>query len=443
MISRKLKIFAFFCFIFIAISVALNTGNFRAFAYFKINPTVLTDTEYVKNNIGEKVTECIEKVDGYEVVSKLVTEECSANSLDSQNITKIEGNYVGAEYTSAQSMVVIETTNNSVLYAKNPDEPLPIASTTKIVCALTVIENCADLNKVITVPKSATLVEGSSIYLRENERLTIFDLLYGLMLQSGNDAAHTLALEAGEGDLNKFAYMMNETAHKCGATKSNFVTPHGLNDKNHYATALDLAKITSYALKNPMFKKIVSTKCHKISATEYNSSRTLVNKNKLLSSIEGCVGVKTGYTKNAGRCLVSACEKGDTQVVCVVLNCAPMFEDSALLLNKALSEYKHFEILPNYKFVDDVVVENGKSSSVRLYNKDGFSVVIKEKDLARYSVEYDYKKVVSAPIEKDEVLGFVKIYYDNALIFETKLCSIVAVESVDSREELKKILDNW
>jgi len=350
---------------------------------------------------------------------------------------------VGSENTSAQSMVVIETTNNTILYSKNEEEQLPIASTTKIVCALTVIENCEDLNKIITVPKSATLVEGSSIYLRENEQLSILDLLFGLMLQSGNDAAETLALEIGGGSLQQFAYLMNETAQKCGATNSNFVTPHGLNDVNHYSTALDLAKITSFALKNPVFKEIVSTKSHKILATQYNTSRTLINKNKLLSSLEGCVGVKTGYTKNAGRCLVSACEKGDTQVVCVVLNCGPMFEESAVLLKKALDEYQYYEILPSYKFVDDVSVENGKTSSVRLYNKNGYSVVVKEKDISRYTVEYDYQKVLSAPIKKDEVLGSVKIYYDNALIIEEKLCSIEGVESVDSKEELKKILENW
>ena len=350
---------------------------------------------------------------------------------------------VGGEYTSAQSMVVIETTNDTILYSKNENEQLPIASTTKIVCALTVLENCEDLQKIITVPKSATLVEGSSIYLRENEQLSILDLLYGLMLQSGNDSAETLALEVGEGSLQRFAYLMNETAQKCGATNSNFVTPHGLNDKNHYSSAHDLAKITSYALKNPVFKQIVSTKCHKIPATEHNTSRTLINKNKLLTSLEGCIGVKTGYTKNAGRCLVSACEKDDTQVVCVVLNCGPMFEESSVLLKKALSEYKYYEILPRYKFVDDVMVENGKSSSIRLYNKNGYAVVVKEKEIERYSVVYDYQNLVTAPIKKDEELGSVKIYYDNTLIFEEKLCSIEGVESVDTKEELKKILENW
>ncbi len=348
-----------------------------------------------------------------------------------------------SQLSSAKSMVVLETTGNNVLYSKNENEKLPMASTTKIVTAITVIENCNDLDKLVKVPKSATLVEGSSIYLREDEELTIRQLLYGLMLQSGNDAAHTLALEIGEGSLEKFAELMNETAKKCGATNSNFVTPHGLDDKNHYTTALDLAKITSYGLKNNVFKEIVSTKKFDIKATEKNNARTLLNKNKLLSSLEGCIGVKTGYTKKSGRCLVSACERDGMQVVCVVLNCGPMFEESSDLINLAFKEYKLYEILPSYKFVSDVVVEDGKSSFLRLYNKNGFSVVAKEKDIDKYTVVYDYKKQVKAPIEKDEILGEVKIYFDNTLIFSENLCSIEKVDSLEPVDKLKDILDKW
>lgn len=346
-------------------------------------------------------------------------------------------------YSSGKSMVVMETTNNTVLYSKNKDEKLPMASTTKIVTALTVIENCKDLDKLVVVPKKATLVEGSSIYLRADEKLTIRQLLYGLMLQSGNDAALTLALEVGEGSVEKFAQMMNETAKKCGAENSSFVTPHGLDDKEHYTTAYDLAKITSCALKNATFKEIVSTKMYKIPATENNTARTLINKNKLLSSLEGCIGVKTGYTKKSGRCLVSACERAGMQVVCVVLNCRPMFEESTQLLNKAFSEYKLYEILPSYKFVSDVTVEDGKSSSLRLYNKNGYSVVAKEEDLKNYSVIYNYSKKVKAPVAKDACLGTVEIYHNKTLIFSENLCSIEKVEELHSSDKLKNILDKW
>lgn len=345
--------------------------------------------------------------------------------------------------TSAKSMIVLETTNNTILYNKNENEKLPMASTTKIITALTVIENCDDLDKLITIPKKATLVEGSSIYLREGEKLSIRHLLYGLMLQSGNDSALALALEFGDGSVEKFAHMMNETAKKCGAENSNFVTPHGLDYKNHFTTAYDLAKITSYALKNDVFKEIVSSKIYKIDGNEDCTSRTLINKNKLLSSLEGCIGVKTGYTSKAGRCLVSACERDGMQVVCVVLNCRPMFEESIDLINKAFSEYKKYEILSPYKFVSDVVVDEGESSTLRLYNKKGFSVVCKEKDLDKYTIIYNYDKKVKAPVQKDKVLGKVEIYLNNMLIFTEDLCSIESVKSITTDDKIKNILDKW
>lgn len=346
-------------------------------------------------------------------------------------------------YSSAKSMIVLETINDSVLYSKNEHEKLPMASTTKIVTALTVLENCDDLEKIITIPKKATLVEGSSIYLREGEQLTVKQLLYGLMLQSGNDSALALALEFGDGSIEQFAEMMNETAKKCGAENSNFVTPHGLDHKNHYTTAYDLAKITSYALKNREFKQIVSSKVYKIDKTENCTQRTLVNKNKLLSSLEGCIGVKTGYTSKAGRCLVSACERDNMQVVCVVLNCRPMFEESADLLNKALNEYKYYEILSPYKFVTDVAVEEGQSSTLRLYNKRGYGVICKEEDIDRYSIIYNYDKQVKAPIQKDKVLGKVEIYFDKTLIFSEDLCSIESVKGISTDDKIKNILDKW
>ncbi len=345
--------------------------------------------------------------------------------------------------TSAKSMIVMETLHDKVLYSKNENTQLPMASTTKIVTAITVIENCDDLDALVTIPKSATLAEGSSIYLRANEQLTIRQLLYGLMLQSGNDAAETLALELGNGSLENFAELMNQTAENCGAENSNFVTPHGLDDKEHYTTAYDLAKITSYALKNPVFKEIVSCKKYIIPATEHNTARTLLNKNKLLSSLDGCDGVKTGYTKKSGRCLVSSCTRNGMQVVCVVLNCGPMFEDSTNLINKAFEEYKLYEILPSYKFVDDVVVEDGKTDKVRIYNKEGYNVVANETEINKYRVEYDYNKTVKAPIDKDTKLGEVKIYYDNSLIFTDNLYNIENVEGLDKIDKLKDILEKW
>lgn len=344
---------------------------------------------------------------------------------------------------SAKSMIVIETSQGKVLYAKNENEKLPMASTTKIVTALTVIENVDDLDKLVTVPKRATLVEGSSIYLKENEQLTIKQLLYGLMLQSGNDAALTLALEVGKGNVQEFSEMMNETALKCGCKDSHFVTSHGLDDPEHFTTASDLAKITAVALKNPVFREIVSCQKYIIRATEHNTARTLINKNKLLKSLDGCIGVKTGYTKKSGRCLVSACKRDNMEVVCVVLNCGPMFEESMELINKAYAEYRQYDILSKYKFVDSITVDNGENSSTRIFHKNGFSVVCKKGEEDKYTVKYDYPTNVKAPLSKGQKIGEVKIYYDNNLIFTEDLCSIEDIGTIKPETKLKDILDKW
>ena len=270
---------------------------------------------------------------------------CSTLNLNQISVSALDINLS----TSAKSMCVLEKNSGRVVASKNMEECLPMASTTKIVTALTVIQNCNNLDELIKVDNSAIGVEGSSIYLRTDEQISIRDLLYGLMLRSGNDSAVALACHTG-GSVEEFAKMMNDTAKKAGANNSNFVTPHGLDHKNHYTTAYDLAKITAYALNNPIFKEIVSCKQHTVEATNKSDKRYMSNKNKLLNTLNGCIGVKTGYTKRAGRCLVSATERDNETYVCVVLNCGPMFEESARLLNTANDYYKNTKIIDKIFF---------------------------------------------------------------------------------------------
>ena len=182
-------------------------------------------------------------------------------------------------------MCVVEKDSGRILACKNENTQLANASTTKIVTAITVIQNCDNLDEQIQVVDSAIGVEGSSIYLRHGEIMSIKDLLYGLMLRSGNDSAVALACHVG-GSVEGFASLMNEIAKKAGANNSNFVTPHGLDHKDHYTTAYDLAKITAYALNNPIFKEIVSTKMHIVEATNKSDKRYMNNKNKLLPLLQ-------------------------------------------------------------------------------------------------------------------------------------------------------------
>lgn len=246
------------------------------------------------------------------------------------------------EHKNLSSEIVMEKTTKNVLYSANENLKLPMASTTKILTCLVVIQN-ACLDDYVIIDKADTLVEGSSIYLRAGERLKIIDLLYGLMLRSGNDASLALARHVG-GSVNNFTKLMNITANQIGAKNSNFVNPHGLSDGNHYTTAYDLGLITCTALDNPVFAKICSTKRYEcINSDGYK--RVFYNKNKMLSSYDGANGVKTGYTKDAGRCLVSSATRDGMTLVSVVLNVPTMFERSKELLDVYFEKYNFDDII--------------------------------------------------------------------------------------------------
>lgn len=236
---------------------------------------------------------------------------------------------------SAASAVLIDTQTGNALYEKNADKKMPMASTTKIMTAICAIEN-TNTNMPVKIDSRSAGVEGSSIYLKAGEVISIKELLYGMMLNSGNDAATALAI-ATSGSVEEFALLMNKTARRIGALSTNFVNPSGLYDDNHYTTARDLARITSYAMKNPLFCHIVSTRELKISADTEAGVRYLKNHNKLLWQYDGCTGVKTGYTKKCGRCLVSSCEKNGAKLIAVTLNAPDDWRDHSSLFDYGFS----------------------------------------------------------------------------------------------------------
>lgn len=235
-----------------------------------------------------------------------------------------------------RSGVLIECSSRRVLLDENMNQRCFPASTTKVLTSLVVLNNLP-LNRVITIPKAAEGVEGSSIYLRAGQKITVEDLLFGLMLRSGNDAAVALAIETA-GSIENFAILMNETAKMLGAKDSNFVNPHGLHDDNHYTTAYDLALITASAYENEDFRRIVSSTKAKI--TIDSQATYIANKNKLLTLYDGANGVKTGYTKRSGRCLVGGAERDGMQLVTVVLNYNDMWNDTIRLLNYGFENYE-------------------------------------------------------------------------------------------------------
>ncbi len=236
-----------------------------------------------------------------------------------------------AAAVSAQRAAVMDAATGRLLFSKNADQRSLIASTTKIMTALLICEKCNVLDQM-RIPKEAVGVEGSSMYLQEGEKLTLQELLYGLMLSSGNDAAVALALYCS-GSIEEFANQMNDKAVKLGMTQTHFVNPNGLDAENHYSTARDLAILASYAMENPIFSKTVSTKTITI------GQRALRNHNKLLWRYPGADGVKTGFTRAAGRILVSSAAKNRRRLVAVTINAPDDWNDHAHLLDDGFSKY--------------------------------------------------------------------------------------------------------
>ena len=319
----------------------------------------------------------------------------------------------------------MEVDSNRVIHEKNAHEKKYMASTTKILTAITVIENC-DLNSKVAVGNETVGIEGSSIYLRAGEVLTVKELLYGLMLRSGNDCAETLAVFCS-GSIKDFALLMNKTAEKIGSKNSNFVNPHGLHDDNHYTTAYDLALISCYAMKNDNFREIVGTKSVKISNSLGENQRLLINKNKMLKNLEGATGIKTGYTKKAGRCLVSSCMRDGVEYVSVVLNCGPMFERSTELLNSAFKNYSVKRIVDSENILAFIPI-NGSDEECAVGIKKDILLPLTEIESDNLDIVINVPKCVDRPIKKEEIIGSLDIYYQNNLLFSEKIYTIIDIK---------------
>lgn len=340
--------------------------------------------------------------------------------------------------TGDHSMILIEQESGRILYEHDANKRRPMASTTKIATAITVIENYAgDLDELVVVPDKAVGIEGSSIYLQKGEQLSVKDLLYGLMLQSGNDCAVALAILTG-GSIENFASMMNNLAKKCNALSTNFVNPNGLHDDNHYTTASDLAKIAAYAMKNQLFREIVSTKRYEAPWKDHDYNRVILNKNKILSTFEGGNGIKTGYTKKAGRCLVSSATRDGMTVICVVLNCGPMFEECSRLMNKAFEEYELKNLVPDQNITFAAVLK-GKSDFVPLAAKGKILYPIKKDGSEKIGYGYEGVKALTAPVKKDTENGKLNIYLNKQLIFSEKMFTIYGVDGKSLADFIKEL----
>lgn len=312
---------------------------------------------------------------------------------------------------SAVSAVLINADTGGTIFEKNADEKRAVASTTKIMTALLTLES-GQLDRRFTADSMAIRVEGTSMGLREGDIVTRRALCYGMLLPSGNDAANAAAVDIS-GSLSAFADKMNEKAAQLGMSDSHFVTPSGLDAPEHYSTARDMAKLTRAALKNEDFRAI----CGLTSATlEFGNppySRTLYNSNKLLKQYEGCIGVKTGFTDSARRCLVSAAERGGVTLIAVTLNAPDDWNDHKKLFDYGFSLVKPQEI-PIESVSADVI--GGTVQKVRAVPDDSAVVGLTASEAGEIRTEYRVPAFVYAEISAGDCIGYVEIYYKEELL---------------------------
>lgn len=332
--------------------------------------------------------------------------------------------------SSAKSAIVIEKDSGRVLYNKAGDWELPMASTTKIMTAYVALRY-GNLNDIVEVSENAAGVEGSSMYLEKGEKITLENLLYGLMLLSGNDAAVAVA-EAVGGSVDRFVEMMNETAADLGLSHTHFDNPNGLPSDTHYTTALELAEITRAAMNEPKFAEIVSTKSKSIpwEGREYN--REMTNHNKLLSRLDGCVGVKTGYTEKAGRCLVSAVTRDGMTLICVTLNAPDDWNDHITLHNTMFNDYRQTALISSDEVIDKLRIAGGFLGNTAVTADREYIFPVSDSDDINIETELSD---VRLPVKAGDTVGSGTLTVNGELYGSFELLAVSDINLVPVKKE--------
>lgn len=366
-------------------------------------------------------------------------------SSNSENITEPTIN--------SRAAIVYERSSGKILYGKEENKKRKMASTTKIMTAIVVLEN-ANLDDIVTISSKAAGTGGSRLGLHKDDKISIQDLLYGLLLCSGNDAAVALAEHTG-GDLSNFANMMNNKAASLGLSSTHFVTPHGLDDDNHYTTAYELALITNYALKNETFAKFVKTKTYTISIN--NHPKTLSNTNELLGNLDGVYGVKTGFTNGANRCLVTAVKRDNMDIICIVLGAdtkKDRTKDSINLINYSFNNFKMVNI--KEKITNEFVnwkICNSSSFRVEKGVSDSVDIIIQDIPYAFFPIKcnqtddmsiYIYCNTeLTAPLPSSSTLGYLAVSVNNQTVLTLNLYNSNSIALKSPTKFFNGFLENY
>lgn len=333
-----------------------------------------------------------------------------------------------------EAAIVMDVKTGTIIYEKNAHKILEPASTTKIMTGILALEK-GDTSDIVITDEEAFLADGSSIYLKEGESLTLEQMLYGMLLNSGNDAAVAIAKHIA-GDIPTFTDMMNKKASEIGAKNTHFANPNGLPDKKHFTTAYDLALISRYAMRNlPEFRKIVSTKTHIIPWQGEEWDRQLINHNKLLWNYEGANGIKTGYTSSAGQTLVASAARGNQELIAVVLKSVGrnVRSDAKNLLDYGFENFKSVDMIEKHKYIKTVDVKYG--NQLKIITSDGFTAVLPKNSNLPITKKIKLKPNIVAPIKKGEVIGRIDFIQK-----DKKLGSVNLIATNDVK---RKIYTNW
>lgn len=374
------------------------------------------------------------------------------NEVDFEDTIEVTASNVSElPKTNSRRYIVYDRISKSMIIGKNEDVKSAMASTTKIMTTIVILEK-ADLNEKVTVSAKAGGTGGSRLGLKRGDKASVRDLLYGLMLRSGNDAAVALAEHVG-GSVKGFAELMNEKAIELGLTNTHFVTPHGLDDANHYTTALELAKLTDYAMDNETFAKIVGTK----STTIYinNQSRQINNTNELLGVLNGVVGVKTGFTNNAGRCLVTETKRNNMDIITIVLGAdtkKDRTKDSVNLIEYTFSKYKMYNLeeqiieeFNKWKNINEkrILIIKGKTSNPKLALGaiEKATIPVCDNDKIEYSI--NALTEIEAPLEQWNAMGTLTVKLNGEILESIEIVNVNEVQKRDWKDYFKIVLNRF
>ena len=346
------------------------------------------------------------------------------------------GAKIASPEISAEAAILLDWNSGRILYARNPHLPKHMASTTKIMTAIIALERGKMDEEVITSPRAAN-TGGSSIWLEEGEKKTLEELVYGLMLRSGNDAAVAIG-EHISGSVESFAELMTRRAKELGAKNTSFRNPHGLHDPEHYTTAYDLSVIAAHAMGLKEFRSIISTLSKTISWPGHPWSRYLYNQNKLFDLYEGAEGIKTGWTTPAGRCFVGSAERNGRRLISVVLNAPQMWEDTTALLDYGFDSFSNTNLVKDGQFFKSVAVADGLQKKIKAVAGGNYYYPLQPLEEDKITYRFVLNEPLKAPLKKGERIGELEVYFEDEIAGVVDLLAGTEVQRLSLWRRIKR-----